>query len=126
MWGGPKDLKIFFVVQLDKQFKSLAGWKGKKYFKNVSKLKGDSVLENARNNLKTECAGWDFNFVRNEFKNVWNDWLGKIDVKGGTIDQQRKFYTDLWHVLLGRHKITDVSGDYPDQPVNRLFPYRHI
>ena len=25
-----------------------------------------------------------------------------------------KFYTDLWHVLLGRHKIDDVNGDYPD------------
>ncbi len=25
-----------------------------------------------------------------------------------------KFYTDLWHVLLGRHKIDDVNGEYPD------------
>jgi predicted alpha-1,2-mannosidase len=40
--------------------------------------------------------------------------LGKIEVKGGTEAQKIKFYTDLWHVLLGRHKLDDYSGDYPD------------
>ncbi|NQX40862.1 alpha-1,2-mannosidase, putative [Pedobacter steynii] len=139
LWGGPKDVKVFFVVKLDKEFKTLTGWKGKKNFENIDKLNGDSLgispqyevlagdqlqmkiaisytsLENARHNLEVECPGWDFNLIRNESKNVWNDWLGKIDVKGGSIAQQRKFYTDLWHVLLGRHKITDVSGDYPDR-----------
>jgi putative alpha-1,2-mannosidase len=43
----------------------------------------------------------------------WNEWLGKIDVKGGDEKTRVKFYTDLWHVLLGRHKIDDVIGDYP-------------
>ena len=28
--------------------------------------------------------------------------------------QKTKFYTDLWHVLLGRHKIDDSNGEYPD------------
>src|SRR5690606_12305280 len=45
---------------------------------------------------------------------IWNNELGKIKVKGGSFDQRTKFYTDLWHVLLGRHKTNDVSGDYPD------------
>lgn len=44
----------------------------------------------------------------------WNEWLGRIEVKGGTQQQRTKFYTDLWHVLLGRHKIDDVNGEYPD------------
>ena len=25
-----------------------------------------------------------------------------------------KFYTDLWHSLLGRHKLDDYNGEYPD------------
>ena len=70
-------------------------------------------IENARKNLETECPDWDFDRVRNESRNVWNQWLGKIDVKGGELKTRVKFYTDLWHVLLGRHKIDDVSGDYP-------------
>ncbi|MGQ7871008.1 GH92 family glycosyl hydrolase [Sunxiuqinia sp. sy24] len=71
-------------------------------------------IENARKNMNTECDQWNFEAVRNASQKEWNEWLGRIDVKGGTNEQQIKFYTDLWHVLLGRHKLDDVSGDYPD------------
>lgn len=62
-------------------------------------------IENARENMDQECSHWDFEQVRTEALSVWNEWLGKIDVKGGTNQQKMKFYTDLWHVLLGRHKL---------------------
>ena len=39
---GPVDVKIFFVVQLDKACQSFDGWEGEKRFKNRSSLKGDS------------------------------------------------------------------------------------
>lgn len=71
-------------------------------------------IENARENMDQECSHWDFEQVRTEALSVWNEWLGKIDVKGGTNQQKMKFYTDLWHVLLGRHKIDDIDGSYPD------------
>ncbi len=70
-------------------------------------------IANARNNLKQECPGWEFDKVRNAAQAEWNQWLGRISVKGGTHKQKVKFYTDLWHALLGRHKIDDASGDYP-------------
>jgi predicted alpha-1,2-mannosidase len=70
-------------------------------------------IANARNNLEQECPHWDFDRVRRDAHDDWNRWLGRIQVSGGTDDQKTKFYTDLWHVLLGRHKIDDVSGDYP-------------
>ncbi|MDB5190547.1 MAG: alpha,2-mannosidase [Segetibacter sp.] len=142
-WGGPKDVKVYFVIQFDKPSTSLDGWKGSQLLNNINELKGDSVglaakynvkagdevkmkiaisytsVENARKNLEAECTTWDFDKVRNESRKVWNDWLGKIDVKGGADDQKIKFYTDLWHVLLGRHKIDDVSGDYPDRTTGK-------
>lgn len=71
-------------------------------------------IENARENMNQECNHWDFDKVREDARNEWNDWMSKIEVKGGTQNQQVKFYTDLWHTLLGRHKINDISGDYPD------------
>ena len=71
-------------------------------------------LENARKNMKEECDHWDFDLMSDETYEEWNRWLGKIDVKGGSQAQKIKFYTDLWHVLLGRHKLDDASGDYPD------------
>ena len=85
--------------------------------------KGDEVLikigisytslENARRNLDAECDHWDFDRVRRDSRNEWNRWLGRIAVTGGTDEARIKFYTDLWHVLLGRHRIDDVNGDWP-------------
>src|SRR5690606_36715459 len=66
-------------------------------------------------NKQVELPHWDFEGVKNESRDIWNEWLGKIKVKGGTRVQMVKFYTDLWHVLLGRQKINDISGDYPDR-----------
>lgn len=138
-WGGPKDVKIFFVVQFDQPAEHLNGWLGKKHLNDITEFKGDSLgvsaaykvkagdviqmkigisytsVENARKNLTTELPGWDFDAVKKESQQIWNDWLGKIKVEGGRPDQRVKFYTDLWHALLGRHKINDVSGDYPDR-----------
>jgi len=71
-------------------------------------------IDNARNNMDTECNHWDFDKVLADARDEWNKWLGRIDVQGGTGEQQIKFYTDLWHALLGRHKLDDASGDYPD------------
>ncbi len=71
-------------------------------------------IENARLNLETECPGWDFNQIKSESQTAWNNVFGRIQVKGGSAKQQTKFYTDLWHVLMGRHKLNDVNGAIPD------------
>ncbi len=77
--------------------------------------------ENAWENMKAECDHWDFDKVREDARKEWNEWLGRIDVKGGTYAQKVKFYTDLWHTLLGRHKLDDVNGDYMDLTEGRRF-----
>ena len=43
-----------------------------------------------------------------------DDWLGRIEVEGGSREQQIKLYTDLWHALLGRHVVSDADGHYMD------------
>ncbi|MHC4432690.1 MAG: GH92 family glycosyl hydrolase [Planctomycetota bacterium] len=143
LWGGPKDVKIFFVVRLEKPFKVLDAWKGGLRINDISTVEGDDItvaalydmkagdtlgikaaisytsIANARSNLICECDHWDFDLVRQDAKEQWNRWLGKIDVEGGTRQQKTKFYTDLWHVLLGRHKLNDFGGDYPDYTQGR-------
>lgn len=160
-WGGPEEVKVYFVIKFDKPFKTLNGWDEVNNLKDIDHLTGtskmtrrDSIvfpgivtqsywdapttgvsanysvnagdelqmkisisytsIENARLNMETEAPQWDFEKHKNESIAIWNNELGKIKVKGGTFDQRTKFYTDLWHVLLGRHKTNDVSGDYPD------------
>ena len=80
----------------------------------------------ARLNLESELPHWDFDRVRRESQDVWNEWLSKIEVEGGTEAQRIKFYTDLWHVLLGRRLTSDVDGKYCDrtgpEPVIRQIP----
>jgi len=71
-------------------------------------------IANAKENLEKDCNHWNFDKVRKNSQDEWNQWLGKIDAKGGTDAQKIKLYTDLWHVLLGRHKLDDFNGEYPD------------
>ncbi len=70
-------------------------------------------LENARLNLQTESTGKSFDQVRDSAKASWNDKLGRIVVEGGEKADRIKFYTGLYHALLGRGLSSDVNGQYP-------------
>lgn len=155
-WGGPENVRVYFVVRFDRPFDRLDGWAGTRRYSGIDSLEGFSEItrrhpretlsyldsptsgvaahygvrtgdrihvrtavsyvstENARENLTHDAATWDFNAVRRTAQDEWNEWLGCIEVKGGTQQQRTKFYTDLWHILPGRHKIDDVNGEYPD------------
>ncbi len=71
-------------------------------------------VDGAVRNLRADCPHWDFDALRRQSQKEWNEMLGRIAVEGGSPAQRIKFYTDLWHVLLGRHKVDDVDGHYPD------------
>jgi putative alpha-1,2-mannosidase len=67
---------------------------------------------NAALNLATEIPGWDFDTVRQANVRAWNAILSRIQVTGGTTDQQTEFYTALYHSLLDPHVYSDVNGQY--------------
>ena len=71
-------------------------------------------IEGARKNMDAELAHWDFDRVAAESADEWDAWLSRIEVTGGTETQRAKFYTDLWHSLLGRRVVSDVDGRYAD------------
>jgi predicted alpha-1,2-mannosidase len=158
LWGGPKKVKIFFVISFDQPMLGLEGWNDGQRFESVDEIIGSSKItrrdsatygtitqsyydaptagvighfntseplhmkisisytsvENARLNMEEESPGFDFSKMLTETQNRWNEMLGKIEVYGGKTEQKIKFYTDLWHVLLGRHTLDDVNGMYPD------------
>ncbi|MDP3433743.1 MAG: glycoside hydrolase family 92 protein, partial [Bacteroidota bacterium] len=70
--------------------------------------------EQAKLNIQEELPHWDFDRVANESSEEWNNYLSRIEIEGGTLQQQRRFYTDLWHALLGRRIISDANGKYCD------------
>lgn len=70
-------------------------------------------IENARHNLEKEASGVTFEKARTLAKKKWNEALSRIEVSGGTQESKIKFYTGLYHVLLGRGLASDVNGSYP-------------
>ena len=146
----PKATPIHFVARFDRPFEDFGGWSGKRVLDDLDELSGKETgafvrydpargkvillkvalsyvsIEQARKNLDAELPGWDFDAVKDESRRVWNDWLGKIEVEGGTDAQKTKFYTDLWHTLLGRRLASDADGRYCDmtgpEPVVRQIP----
>ncbi|RII18371.1 Glycosyl hydrolase family 92 [Streptomyces sp. YIM 130001] len=140
-------VKLYFDIRFDKPFDSLRGWAdgeladgGKPVDKVSGKDAGASVrydslrageqvqmkvglsltgAEGAKKNLQTELSGWDFDAVKADARAQWNEMLGRIDVGGGSAQQQEKFYTDLFHVLCGRSMISDADGAYLDNTWGR-------
>lgn len=53
-------------------------------------------VEQARRNLHEEIPGWDFDKIRDQARQRWNEVLGQIQVEGGTLAQKRVFYTALY------------------------------
>lgn len=129
-WGGPPAVRIFFVIHFEKAFSSFTTHDDRAHNSTSAFVTYDSVpaggvvqmkaglsftsIANARANLAAELDHWNFDAVRDESFRIWNAWLSRIDVEGGTDAQRTKFYTDLWHVLLGRHVLNDIGGAYPD------------
>ena len=68
----------------------------------------------AKLNIQKELPHWDFDKIVSESTEEWNKYLSRIEIEGGTPKQQQRFYTDLWHSLLGRRIINDVNGKYCD------------
>jgi predicted alpha-1,2-mannosidase len=69
-------------------------------------------IENARENLSKENAGWDFSAVKNKTQAAWNSYLGKIEVKGGSDDRTVQFYSHLYHSFTHPSICSDVNGEY--------------
>ena len=68
--------------------------------------------DGARKNLDTEIPDWNFEAVKKETKNTWNKQLSKIEVEGGTPEQQTVFYTSMYHAALSPNIFMDIDGKY--------------
>ena len=119
----PKPFTVHFVVKFQTPFKAVGDWKKGKAVVDFGEVKAPLLMkvaisytgiEGARANLAAELPHWDFDRVCTESADDWNSWLSRIEVEGGTDAQKTKFYTDVWHSLLGRRIVSDVDGRYAD------------
>lgn len=134
--SGSKGGKVFFVAEFSKPVKSFNISNNNKIIAETQIINGKNIncifnfetqkeeeillkvgismvsVEGARNNLEKELSGWDFNEVRENAKNAWNNELGKIEVEGGTKTEQTIFYTSLYHAMLHPNIYMDVDRKY--------------
>lgn len=70
-------------------------------------------IENAKANFVAEASGLSFDKAKAVAQETWQQELGKIAVEGKNDADKKKFYTGLFHALLGRGIASDVNGAYP-------------
>ncbi len=67
--------------------------------------------EQAVRNLETELAADDFETIKAKAQARWDDVLGRIEVKGGTLDQYRTFYSCLYRSTLFPRKFYELDAE---------------
>ncbi|MBL7738834.1 MAG: GH92 family glycosyl hydrolase [Chitinophagaceae bacterium] len=116
-----KEYGIALNNVLQKDVRSASGKNIKSYFvfdvkdtKTIRVKTGISgvSMENAKLNLDAEIPDWGFDAVKKNAEEAWNKELSKIQIKGGSHDQQVAFYAALYHSMLAPNVYTDVNGDY--------------
>jgi predicted alpha-1,2-mannosidase len=68
---------------------------------------------NAKLNLQTEAANLSFDQAKAKAQQTWQREMGRLTVEGKDDTSKIKFYTGLFHALLGRGTASDVNGAYP-------------
>ncbi len=68
-------------------------------------------VENALANIDAEVPKWDFEGVRTDASKTWNERLSRIQVEGDA-ENKVKFYTSLYHTMLGPTIFEDANGEY--------------
>ncbi|MEL7118797.1 MAG: GH92 family glycosyl hydrolase, partial [Bacteroidota bacterium] len=69
-------------------------------------------IEGARKNLEGEVKDFDFDEVRSQAKEKWNDQLNKIVVSHTDTNHMVNFYSALYHTSIVPNVFMDVDGRY--------------
>ncbi len=151
------DQRIYFSAVVDKKANSHGTFNGEEVhenqtyahglgagaYLNYNTKKGEQItakvgisytsVQNARINLKAEATGTTFDQVKAASEMIWGEALGRIRVEGKNEEDLKKFYTGLYHALLGRGVMSDVNGAYPKHdgtigqvPVEHGAPKHHM
>ncbi|MDG5798884.1 GH92 family glycosyl hydrolase [Marinilabiliaceae bacterium ANBcel2] len=62
--------------------------------------------------IENEAPGWDFDLLRQEASDVWEEQLQKIIVESDDEVKKRTFYTTLYQSMLAPTLYSDANGEY--------------
>ncbi|RYU91636.1 hypothetical protein EWM62_06770 [Mucilaginibacter terrigena] len=136
-----QDYNLHFVIEFDRPVKKMGGWLNKKIVysdtfeakdlkeaglflefdanKNpvVQVRSGISLVsvDNAGENLKTEVTdpfGWDFNAVRQNQLNTWNDIFNRVKITTTNRLEKVRFYNSMYRSVCSRNTWSDINGQW--------------
>ena len=131
--GVPANFHNYFVAVFDKDFLSTHTWHGDTLTLNneaesdhvgavlgFKTKRGEKInvriassfisQEQALLNLTRETDEKDFETIKKEGKASWNKQLNRIEVEGGTPDQQRTFYSCLYRMILFPRQFFEINA----------------
>ncbi|MDL2255162.1 GH92 family glycosyl hydrolase [Parabacteroides sp. OttesenSCG-928-G06] len=148
---------MYFSAELDKTPAAYGIFHGGKVEKDMRQAKGEGVglfltfqttneetitvkiglsytsVINARLNMQEEARDLTFDQVHQLSSQTWEEYLGRIRVETPVREDKVKFYTGLYHALLGRGLASDVNGAYPKHdgtigqiPLHEGKPQHHL
>ena len=69
-------------------------------------------------NLEKEIPGWNFDEIKSNATKAWDKELSKILVYGGSKEQQKTFYSALYHTFIVPNIYSDVDGSFRGTDLN--------
>nr|WP_246522427.1 GH92 family glycosyl hydrolase [Flavobacterium branchiicola] len=110
-----------------KNFPEMAGQNLKLFF-NFNTEEGEKIKikmalspvssAGALENMKKEVPGWDFEKVKKQSQEVWNNELNKIQIEAIQKEDYVNFYTAMYHAFLGPTEYMDLDGNYKGLDMN--------
>ncbi|WP_286589616.1 GH92 family glycosyl hydrolase [Sphingobacterium sp. N143] len=136
-----QDYVVYFVMEFDRPIINYGTWHNDKIRKGAD-LMADSAqfagmfvefdvhsdkdvqlrtgisyvsIANAEENLATELSdpfGWSFDQVVANQHRVWDELLGRLEIKTSDYLEKEKFYTNMYRTLASRNTFSDVNGQW--------------
>ncbi len=134
--SGCNNNRVYFVARFSEPFRNFEIASGDQLVNQPDTVKGENLkgffrfdtkanepvllkvgismvsIDGARNNLETEMPGWDFDQVKANAREAWNKELNKIQVEGGTENDQVIFYTSLYHSMIHPNLYMDADRKF--------------
>lgn len=111
-WG-KFNLRNNFSEMIDKQLRANFDFDVKDGEQVLLKVALSPVsAEGALQNMKAEVPHWNFDQVKQQGQEQWNNTLGKIDIDPINEDERVNFYTAMYHAFLSPTVYGDVDGRY--------------
>ncbi|MDZ7724986.1 MAG: GH92 family glycosyl hydrolase [candidate division KSB1 bacterium] len=133
-WGHAAPYKVFFHARFDRPFRDYEFWQDDEILPDAEHVRNDvcgfighfSTLRDSDIEVQisisykhqknatrflNQTRNRSFEQQKQKADKIWNDWLQRVKVNGGTRDQRILFYTGFYRCLV---MPTDITGDNPE------------